>query len=127
MSSRLRSSRKGSVRPMSEGMKVAIVGQAGLCFGFRALGLKVFSPETIDEARAVMADLEKEDYALCFLHESYFGPLQEEREAIGKKFRPVIVGFSDYRKISDHLEVRLKEMAVRATGSDSLVKRKGKI
>jgi vacuolar-type H+-ATPase subunit F/Vma7 len=50
---------------MSEGMKVAIVGQAGLCFGFRALGLKVFSPETIDEARAVMADLEKEDYALC--------------------------------------------------------------
>jgi vacuolar-type H+-ATPase subunit F/Vma7 len=112
---------------MSEGMKVAIVGQAGLCFGFRALGLKVFSPETVDEARAVMAGLEKEDYALCFLHESYFGPLQEEREAIGKKFRPVIVGFSDYRKISDHLEVRLKEMAVRATGSDSLVKRKGKI
>jgi hypothetical protein len=38
----------------------------------------------------------------------------------------VIVGFSDYRKISDHLEVRLREMAVRATGSDSLVKRKGK-
>lgn len=127
MRSRPRSLGTGSVRPMSEGMKVAIVGEAGLLFGFRALGLKVFSPASVDEARAVMAVLEKGDYALCFLHESYFGPLQEEREAIGKKFRPVIVGFSDYRKISDHIEVRLKEMAVRATGSDSLVKRKGKI
>ena len=125
MRSRLWSLRKGSVRPMSEGMKVAIVGEAGLSFGFRALGLKVFSPETVDEARAVMAVLEKEDYALCFLHESYFEPLKEEREAIAKKFRPVIVGFSDYRKISDQLEVQLKEMAVRATGSDALVKRKG--
>jgi vacuolar-type H+-ATPase subunit F/Vma7 len=112
---------------MPEGMKVAIVGQAGLCFGFKALGLDVFSPDTVDEARKVMAVLEKEDYALCFLHESYFEPLKEERDAIGKKFRPVIVGFSDYRKISDHIDVRLREMAVRATGSDSLVKRKGKI
>jgi len=111
---------------MSEGMKVAIVGEAGLLFGFRALGLKVFSPESVDEAREVMAVLEKEGYGLCFLHENYYGPLKEEREAIGKKFCPIIVGFSDYRKISDHLEVRLKEMAVRATGSDSLVKRKGK-
>ncbi len=112
---------------MSEGMKAAIIGQAGLCFGFKALGLDVFSPETIDEARRIMAVIEKEDYALCFLHESYFEPLKEEREAIGKKFLPVIVGFSDYRKISDHLDVRLKELAVRATGSDALVKRKGKI
>lgn len=111
---------------MSEGMKVAIVGEEGLTFGFRALGLKVFSPETVDEARAVMAILEKEDYALCFLHVRYFEPLKEELEAIGKKFGLVVVGFSDYRRLSDQLEVRLKEMAVRATGSDSLVKRKGK-
>ncbi len=110
---------------MSEGMKVAIVGDAGLLFGFRALGIKVFAPASLDEARAVLALLEKENYGLCLLHESFFGPLREEREALGRKFSPVIVGFSDYRTASDHLEAMLKEMAVRATGSDALVKRKG--
>jgi vacuolar-type H+-ATPase subunit F/Vma7 len=109
---------------MSDGMKVAIVGDAGLLFGFRALGVKVFSPANLDEARAVLALLEKENYGLCLLHESFFGPLKEEREVLGRKFSPVVVGFSDYRTASDHLEVRLREMAVRATGSDALVKRK---
>jgi hypothetical protein len=37
----------------------------------------------------------------------------------------VVVGFSDYRKITDHLENMMKEMAVKATGSDALVKRRG--
>jgi vacuolar-type H+-ATPase subunit F/Vma7 len=110
---------------MSDGMKVAIVGDAGLLFGFRALGIKVFSPAGLDEARAVLALLEKENYGLCLLHESFFGPLKEEREALGRKFSPVVVGFSDTRTASDHLEVMLREMAVRATGSDALVKRKG--
>ena len=110
---------------MSDMMKVAIVGDAALLFGFRALGIKVFSPANPDEARAVLALLEKEDYGLCLLHESFFGPLKEEREALGRKFSPVVVGFSDTRTASDHLEVMLREMAVRATGSDALVKRKG--
>ena len=71
---------------MSEGMKVAIVGEAGLLFGFRALGLKVFSPARPSMRRGTSWPvLEKEDYGLCFLHESYFGPLKEEREAHRKE------------------------------------------
>jgi vacuolar-type H+-ATPase subunit F/Vma7 len=109
---------------MSSGMKLAIVGDAGLCFGFRALGVRVFSPANLDEARDVLARLEKENFGLCLLHDSFFEPLREEREALGRKFSPVVVGFSDYRTASDHLKVTLREMAVRATGSDALVKRK---
>ena len=96
--SRPRSSRKGSATPMSDGMKVAIVGDAGLLFGFRALGIEVFSPASVDEARDVLARLEKEDYGLCLLHESFFGPLKEEREALGRKFSPVdrgLLGLQD--------------------------------
>ena len=110
---------------MSDGMKMAIVGDAGLLFGFRALGIEVFSPATLDEAREVLARLEAESFGLCLLHERFFGPLKEERDKLGRKFCPVVVGFSDYRTASDHLEVMLKEMAIRATGSDALVKRKG--
>jgi hypothetical protein len=43
----------------------------------------------------------------------------------GKKIGPVFLGFSDYRDLTEAIEQMVKEMAVRATGSDSLVKRKG--
>lgn len=106
--------------------KVAIVGESDLFFAFRALGIKVFSPKNVEEAREVMEGIVKKDFALCFLDESFFELLAKERKALAKRFRPVFVGFSDYRKVTGFLERMMKEMAVKATGSDSLVKRKDK-
>jgi vacuolar-type H+-ATPase subunit F/Vma7 len=108
-----------------ERAKVAVIGEKDMVFAFRALGFKTYSPRNLDEAREILNSLGKDNVALCFLHQSYFETLQEEREALGKKFVPVVVGFSDYRKIADHLENMMKEMAVKATGSDALVKRRG--
>jgi vacuolar-type H+-ATPase subunit F/Vma7 len=105
--------------------KVAVIGEKDMVFAFRALGFKTYSPRHLDEAREILEGLEKDNIALCFLHQSYFQQLQEEREVLGKKFVPVVVGFSDYTKITDHLENMMKEMAVKATGSDALVKRRG--
>ena len=104
--------------------KVAVVGEADIVFGLRALGIKVFSPKSLEDARGVMESLARENFALCFLHESYLEPLQEEREALREKFCPVVVGFSDYRKVTDHLQQMMRELAIKATGSDALVKRK---
>ncbi len=106
--------------------KVAIVGDSDLVFAFRALGIKVFSPKNVEEAREVMESINKENFALCFLHESLLEPLEKEREALEKKFCPVVVGFSDYRKVTDYLDRMMREMAIKATGSDSLVKRREK-
>lgn len=108
-----------------EQKNVAVIGEQDMVFAFRALGFKTYSPRHLDEAREILNGLEKDNIALCFLHQSYFLPLQEEREALGKEFVPVVVGFSDYSKITDHLENMMKEMAVKATGSDALVKRRG--
>jgi V/A-type H+-transporting ATPase subunit F len=77
--------------------KVAVVGEADIIFALRALGVKVFSPKSLEEAKKVMESLAKENFALCFLHESFLEPLREEREALREKFCPVVVGFSDYR------------------------------
>ena len=103
--------------------KVAVIGDADVIFALRALGVKVFSPRSIEEAKKVMESLEEENIALCFLHESFFEPLRGEREALREKFCPVVVGFSDYRKVTDELERMMRDMAIKATGSDSLVKR----
>ena len=104
--------------------KVAVVGEADIIFALRSLGVKVFSPKSLEEAKEVMESLAKENFALCFLHESFLEPLREEREALIDKFCPVVVGFSDYRKVTDQLERMMRGVAIKATGSDALVKRK---
>ncbi len=104
--------------------KVAVVGEADVIFPLRALGMKVFSPKSLEEAKQVLEALEEENFGLCFLHESLFESLKKERETLREKFCPVVVGFSDYREVSDHLEKIMRELAVKATGSDSLVKKR---
>lgn len=110
---------------MFEPMRIAVVGDADFLLPLRALGVRVFAARTAEEARAVLDTLEKENCALCFLHQSFIRPLAEAREALGKKLYPVVVGFSDYREAADSLEIMIRELAVKATGSDALVKRKG--
>ena len=102
--------------------QVVVIGDAELVFPLRALGIKVYSPADEDEARQILQKLESEEVALCFLHERYFESLAPERKRLEKKFRPVVAGFSDYRKVTDYLEHMISEMAVKATGSDALVK-----
>jgi vacuolar-type H+-ATPase subunit F/Vma7 len=102
--------------------RVAVIGDSDLIFAFKALGIKVYSPKTLEEARQVLNRLEEENIGLCFLHERFFEPLAQEREIFERKFCPVITGFSDYRMITDYLNKRMREISVKATGSDSLVK-----
>jgi vacuolar-type H+-ATPase subunit F/Vma7 len=104
--------------------KVAVIGENDLVLGLRALGFLVLSPLDSEQAREMIKGLDKKGVALCFLHQSYFDPLKEERKELVKKKGPVVVGFSDFREITDKLALILRETAVTATGSDSLVKRK---
>lgn len=105
--------------------RVAVIGDCDLIFPLRAMGVKIYSPRNLEEARQIIESLEEEKIALCFLHERFFEPLSAEREALSHKFCPVLAGFSDYRVVTDHLGLMMREMAVRATGSDSLVKKRG--
>ncbi|MBN1222207.1 MAG: V-type ATP synthase subunit F [Candidatus Aminicenantes bacterium] len=105
--------------------RVAVVGDCDLIFPLRLMGVRVYSPQSEEEARQVLQSLEEDNIALCFLHERFFKSLTKEREAMAGKFCPVIAGFSDYRVVTDHLGRMMRDMAVKATGSDSLVKRRG--
>jgi V/A-type H+-transporting ATPase subunit F len=102
--------------------KVAIVGDDELVYAFRALGIEVFSPQTAREARDIMEKLRQENFAVCFLHESLFDALKQERDALRESFCPVIVGFSGYQQVMGHLEKAMKTIVIKSTGSDSLLK-----
>lgn len=105
--------------------RLAVIGDSDLVFPLKAMGIKTFSPKSVGEARDVLRSLEKEGVALCFLHEKFLAPLKEEREAFNKKLCPVVVGFSDYRQVADPMGKLMREMSIKATGSDSLVKKRG--
>jgi len=106
--------------------KIAVMGDADLILPLRALGLKVYTPKNVEEARDVIKGLEKEEIALCLVHHRFLEPLAKEIQKLEKKFCPVIAGFSDYREVSDLLEKRMKDLSIKATGSDSLVRGKDK-
>lgn len=110
---------------MSKLGRMAVIGDADLIFGFRALGLRTFSPRSAEEAKAALAEILKEDTALCLVHQDWLGAIKEEREGISRRFCPVILGFSDHRALTDLVEREMREMAVKATGSDSFVRGKG--
>ena len=105
--------------------KVAIIGRFDLVFPFRALGIKTYSPQSIEEAKQLMKKISEERFGLCLLEESLFPSLEEELDDLSKEFCPVVVGFSDYRKITGYLEQMMSKMAIKATGSDSLIRRRG--
>ncbi|MFQ5720995.1 MAG: V-type ATP synthase subunit F [Candidatus Aminicenantales bacterium] len=103
--------------------KVAIIGTFDLIFPFKAMGIKTFSPQNLEEAKRLMKKIKEEKYGFCLLDENLFQLLKEELEDLSKEFCPVVVGVSDYRKITSYLEEMMGRMAIKATGSDSLIKR----
>ena len=103
--------------------RMAVIADSDLMFPLRALGILVFAPGSVDEAREILLDVEKKEVALCLLHQSWLEPLKKELDRLEKKFCPVVAGFSDYRQVTDYLGKMMREMAIRATGSDSLVKK----
>ena len=106
--------------------KIAVMGDADLIMPFKALGLKVYTPRDIWEAKDILRKLEKEGVALCLIHHRFLEPLKKEIHELEKKFCPVIAGFSDYREASDLLKRKMKDLSIRATGSDSLARGKDK-
>ncbi len=105
--------------------KIAIIGRDELVFPLRAAGFKVYLPQNADEVRKLIKELKKEGIVLCLLHESFLQEMKPELEAERKKAVPVIAGFSDYRTAEDVVWQMLRRLAVRAVGSDSLLKKRG--
>ena len=113
------------MEPTSDRNRVAVIGDADLVFAFRAMGFKVYSPLGKDGARRILEGLGQEGVALVLIHQKYLEGLEDLMIKMGKKSCPVVISFSDHRDVSDHLEAQVRELTVRATGSDSLVKGRG--
>ncbi|MDI6698248.1 MAG: V-type ATP synthase subunit F [Candidatus Saccharicenans sp.] len=108
---------------MSEVGRMAVIGDRNFCAPFKVLGLSVLTPENPDQARTMLARVVQEKYAVCLIQETWLEVLKPEVAELSNKFAPVCVGFSDFRASSESVENLMRELSIKAIGSDALFTR----
>lgn len=108
---------------MFETARIAVIGDKELCSALRVFGLSIFSPGSVEEARAMLAQVVDEKYAICLIQENWLEPLKNEIAELSRSYSPVCLGFSDYREISESVDKLLRDLSIKATGSDALFTR----
>jgi len=100
--------------------KIAIVGDKDLVEGFAAAGFQVFFPEDKkEEIASVLNEVLRNNFSLCFILERFALKVREQIRELGRNTYPVIVLLPDYREDVGLTEELLKEVIVRATGTES--------
>lgn len=103
--------------------KIAIIGDPDILLIFKVLGMEVYPARNEEEARKAINEVEAKNFQLCFLQQDYYSLLSEKEKK--KELWPVFMPFRDYRQEEDLLEREIKKMMIKATGSDTLL-RKGR-
>ncbi len=71
--------------------KIAVIGDKASVLGFKALGLEVFPAESLEEAKAALHRLAKEDYAVIYLTEGYGAGMSAELAHYKDELKPAII------------------------------------
>lgn len=108
---------------MSETKRIAVIGDRDFCAPFKVFGLTVLMPASLEEARSMLAQAVQEKYAVCLIQETWLDSLRPEVAELSHKFTPVCIGFSDFRASSESVENLMRELSIKATGSDALFTR----
>ena len=75
---------------MSE-YKIAALGDRDSVLGFRALGLEVFPAEDVEQAKATLRRLAKENYAIIYLTEGYAKDMGPEIARYKDALTPAVI------------------------------------
>lgn len=71
--------------------KIAVLGDRDSVLGFQALGLSTFPTDTVEEAKATLRRLAKEDYAVIYLTETYAARMSDEVERYKDSLTPAVI------------------------------------
>ncbi len=71
--------------------KIAVIGDKASVMGFKALGLEVFPAEALEQAKATLHRLAKEDYAVIYLTERYGSGMSAELAYYKDELKPAII------------------------------------
>ena len=71
--------------------KIAVLGDRDSVLGFKALGLEVFPADTVEEAKRVLHELAKGEYAVIYLTEQYAARMDAEVQRYKDALTPAII------------------------------------
>ena len=71
--------------------RIAVLGDKDSVLGFKALGLDVFPAEDVEEAKRILHELAKENYAVIYLTEQYAAHLAPEVARYKDALTPAII------------------------------------
>jgi len=98
-------------------MRIAIVGERDLIWGFRGIGISIFPVSDSSEAGRVLDEIGKGGYSLVYITETFARPLLERIEEVSRIARVDFTLIPGIEKKRLSLE-KLRKIAIRAVGAD---------
>ena len=100
--------------------RIAVLGDKDSVLGFKALGLTTFAAETVDEARAVLHRIAKEDYAVIYLTEALAVGMEADIARYKDELTPAIILIPGKEGAMGIGMSNIKKAVERAVGADIL-------
>ena len=100
--------------------KIAVLGDRESVMGFKALGLEVFPAETVEEAKAALHRLAKDNCAVVYLTEQYAAQMEAEIARYKDALTPAIILIPGKAGSLGIGMASIKSAVERAVGADIL-------
>ncbi len=101
--------------------QIAAIGDEDSMVVLSLAGITVFCARNKEAALEKIDEVINQGFGLCLIQDEFY-PLVLAKQKIEGGWQPVFLPFRDYRQAVDLIQSRLRELAIKATGSDSLLK-----
>lgn len=100
--------------------RIAVLGDKDSVLGFKALGLTTFAVDTVEEARATLHHIAKEDYAVVYLTEAFAAQMEADIARYKDALTPAIILIPGKEGSMGIGMTNIKKAVERAVGADIL-------
>jgi len=100
--------------------KIAVLGDKDSVLGFKALGLEAVTVNTVDEAKAALHRMAKEDYAVIYITETFAANMTADIQHYKDELKPAVILIPGREGSLGIGKTNLQKAIERAVGADIL-------
>ena len=105
---------------MANSYQIAVLGDKDRVMGFKALGLTVFPAESVEQARATLHRIAKEDFAVVYLTEQFAAQMEADIARYKDELTPAVILIPGKEGSLGMGMANIKKSVERAVGADIL-------
>lgn len=100
--------------------KIAVLGDKDSVLGFKALGLEAVTVDTVDQAKAALHRMAKEDYAVIYITETFAANMTADIQHYKDELKPAVILIPGREGSLGIGKTNLQKAIERAVGADIL-------